>query len=509
MKKWKEKEKTEKRGLFPGARPKDDAAAVMKAFGLPEDFPRPVKKEAARARERLSCPGKRLDLRRKFIFTCDPETARDYDDAISLEKDSSGRRILGVHIADVSHFVPRQSAMDREAFKRGTSVYLASRVVPMLPEELSNDVCSLVPDEDRFAFSVFMTFDAAGRMVARRFAKSVIRSKARFTYAEVLSAISGKPGGGMRPAWMRTLRAVNRLAGDLRKMRFAAGALDLEVPMLEVATDDGGEMTGITVRESDDAHVMVEECMVAANEAVAAELWPRGIRFPARYHEAPDGDRLDELRASLLQMGVNAGDLKHHAALRRLLKEIKKHPLKGVLSVMVLRSMKKALYDSSHIGHWGLAKKYYAHFTSPIRRYPDLVLHRILGDYLEKGSVRNDKAALARAAAHSTETEINAAEAERNLAEIKKYRYLEKNPGPYDAIVTKTMRAGAFVDLPSLAAGGMIHPRNLAGGRYVRWDAVREEFVLGDRRWRTGTPLKVCVKSVDFGRRWVDFIAVG
>ena len=235
----------------PGRTPREDTAAVMKFYKLPRNFPSEVMEEARHVSERLERPGKRRDLRKKFIFTCDPETARDYDDALSLEKDKDGNRVLGVHIADVSHFVLPGSALDKEAYKRSTSVYLADKVVPMLPEELCNGVCSLVPNEDRLAFSVFMTFDGKGEMVKRTFMKSVIRSKVRYTYEQVMAGLEGKLSekefrGGK--AALKVIREINGLAQQLRKKRFAAGALDLEVPEAEVVLDEQGEMTGIVTR---------------------------------------------------------------------------------------------------------------------------------------------------------------------------------------------------------------------------------------------------------------------
>ena len=268
----------------PGKTPREDTSAVMKFYKLPASFPQEVLDEAKRVSLRLERPGKRLDLRKRFIFTCDPVTARDYDDAISLETDRDGNAVLGVHIADVSHFVLPGSAIDREARKRSTSVYFADRVVPMLPDELCNGVCSLVPNEDRLAFSVFMTFDGTGAMIKRSFAKSVIRSKARFTYEQVMRVISSgakSKDKSVSAQARKTILAVHSLASLLRSKRFAAGALDIEIPEAEIVLDGNGEMTGIVTRPYDESHQMIEECMVAANEAVATELWTKGIKILA------------------------------------------------------------------------------------------------------------------------------------------------------------------------------------------------------------------------------------
>ena len=494
----------------PGKTPREDTAAVMKFYSLPKSFPPAALAEARRCRERLSSPGRRLDLRKKFIFTCDPVTARDYDDAISLESGRGGTVVLGVHIADVSHFVLPGGPLDREAYRRSTSVYFADRVVPMLPEEISNGVCSLVPGEDRLAFSVFMTFDKDGNMKKREFAKSVIRSKARFTYEQVMTVISGGQAKGLGKRELKTIRAVHELAQTLRARRFAAGALDLEIPEAEVMLDDCSEMTGIVTRPYDESHQMIEECMVAANEAVATELWTKGVRILARLHEPPDPEKMLLLRSELRGLGVKAGNLENPKVFANFLKSIKKSPLYPTIAVMVLRSMKKAVYDGSTIGHFGLAKKYYAHFTSPIRRYPDLTLHRQLAAYLEKGPCRVPPQTLAKWAKHTSEAEQTAAEAERALLEIKKYRLLEAQVASrqildYDAVVVKCAPVGCFVEIPELAVSGLVHI-SLLSRKYVRFnESDRSLSAPGGGSWRIGDRMKVHVARVDFRQRRIDF----
>ena len=493
--------------------PKDDPSldtlAVMKQYDLPESFPRGVLDAAEHVSARLAEPGKRLDLRRKFIFTCDPASARDYDDALSLETDKQGNRVLGVHIADVSHFVTPGSALDKEAYRRSTSVYLVDKVVPMLPEQLSNGVCSLVPGQDRLAFSAFLTFDAQGNCVARRFAKSVIRSKARFTYEQVMEVIATKQG--QKPNVRKTILAIHALAQQLRRNRFAAGALDMDVPEAQILIDEKGMMTGIEVRPYDESHQLVEECMVAANEAVAKELWTRGVKILARLHEPPDPEKLEDLRANLVKLGISCGDLNQQKNLARFLEKIKGSPLEGTLSVMVLRAMKRALYSAEQIGHFGLAKKFYAHFTSPIRRYPDLVLHRQLASWISGGGGRLDFGWLKRAAQNASEREQVADDAERALDEIKKYRYLEEDlrtrRSVFDAVIGKCTRYGLFVDLPALAIGGMVHISKIADD-FVRFDEFHETLAGGGRTWAVGDKLKVRVEKVDFDRRQIDFVPI-
>ena len=495
----------------PGKTPREDTAAVMKFFKLPKAFPPDVLEEARRVGVVEAGDAKRLDLRKRFIFTCDPVTARDYDDALSLETDRRGNRILGVHIADVSHYVRPGSALDREAYKRSTSVYLCDKVVPMLPEALCNGVCSLVPDEDRLAFSVFMTFDKSGEMVKREFAKSVIRSKARFTSEQVMGVIAGNNRIGKRE--FKTILAINELAQQLRAKRFAAGALDLEMPEAEVLLDGDGEMTGIVTRPYDESHQMIEECMVAANEAVAKELWTRGVKILARLHEPPDPEKILMLRSELRGLGVKMGNIENPKVFAQFLKSIKRHPLYPTISMMVLRSMKKAVYDSATIGHFGLAKRYYAHFTSPIRRYPDLTLHRQLAAWLEKKNAKVSPKLLAKWAEHTTEREEIAAEAERGLVEIKKYRLLEaqldsRQVLEYDAVISKCLPFGCFVEIPELAVSGLVHV-SLLSHKFVKFNESDQSLsAYGGGSWRAGDRMKVHVAKVDFRQRRIDFVPV-
>ena len=383
----------------------------------------------------------------------------------------------------------------------------------MLPEALSNGVCSLVPNEDRLAFSVFITFDDRGEMVKRAFAKSIIRSKARYTYEQVMDVIGGVKGPRMGARERKTILAISQLAQQLRNRRFALGALDLEVPETEVMLDRNGEMEGMEIRQYDESHQMIEECMVAANEAVAKELWTRGIRILARLHEAPDPEKLLMLRAEMRGLGVKMGNIENPKVFAQFLKAIKRNPLYPTLSVMVLRSMKRAVYDSTTIGHFGLAKKYYAHFTSPIRRYPDLTLHRQLATYLNGGNAKVPPRLLAKWAEHSSEMEEIAAEAERSLLEIKKFRLLEdqlnsRQVQEYDAVISKCMPFGCFVEIPELAVSGLVHV-SLLSGRYVRFNESDQSLSAGGGvSWKVGDRIRVHVGAVDFRQRKLDFVPV-
>ena len=508
----------------PGRTPREDTDAVMKFFKLSKGFPAAALAEAAAiAAAGVSAADLegRVDLRRKFVFTCDPVTARDYDDALSIETDRRGNRTLGVHIADVSHYVRPGTALDREAYRRSTSVYFPDRVVPMLPEALSNGVCSLVPGEDRLAFSVFMTFDANGEMTRRTFAKSVIRSSARFTYEQVMRLISAGPEKKTLKGLFfrdkskdarasRAVLAISELAQQLRAKRFAAGALDIEIPEAEVELDAEGELAGIVTRPYDESHQMIEECMVAANEAVAKELWANGVKILARLHEPPEEEKLLTLRAELRGLGVKMGDVTKPKVFAQFLKTIRSHPLYPTISMMVLRSMKRAVYDSLSIGHFGLAKKYYAHFTSPIRRYPDLTLHRQLAAWVDRRNAKVPPKLLAKWAEQTSACEETAAEAERAVVEIKKYRFLEdqlasRETVAYSAVISKCMPFGCFVEISDIAVSGLVHV-SLLSRRFVRYNESDGTLSApGGGKWKPGDRIRVRVSKVDMRNRRIDF----
>ncbi len=504
--------------IGPADQPSLDTEVVMRQFDLSTEFPPEVLQDAEAVAARAQRPGRRDDLRGEYIITIDPVRARDFDDAISMTTDAQGRRVLGVHIADVSHFVRPEGALDQEAMARGTSVYLVDKVIPMLPEQLSNGECSLRPDVDRLTFSAFMTFDDKGRMVARRFARTLIHSRQRLTYEQAMDIMMDRPAEGLTtiPEMTKELLArVRELARQLRQRRFADAALDLEVPESEVIIGPDGRMTGIRTVPHDESHQLIEECMVAANEAVATELETRGIRIIARLHEAPDEDKLAELRANLLQLGVKSGDLSDPRRMSQFIAETADHPLAAHLHTMVLRSMKRAVYSAEASGHFGLAKKHYAHFTSPIRRYPDLVLHRQLAGFLlgEKGAGGVLPAEyLKRTAAHCSAREQLADDASRALIEIKKFRLLQQQlddqkPVVYDAVVSKVANFGLFVDVQGVQVTGMIHI-SMISSSFVRHNSANDSLSVGNEIFRVGTKLRVHVARVDFNQRRADFAVV-
>ena len=513
--------------IGPSDQPSLDTLAVVRNYNLRDEYPAEVLEEAETASLLVNKPGPRMDLRNEYILTIDPVRARDFDDALSLTTDSDGHRVLGVHIADVSHFVRPGSALDREALERGNSTYLTDKVLPMLPEQLSNGVCSLNPNVDRLAFSAFLTVDDHGNVLKRSFAKTIMHSSLRLTYEQAMEAIravtdEGSARVAMPAGAVNLLGKLHRLAQQFRALRFARHAMDLEVPECEVEMLPDGRMKGIRISVSDPSHQLVEECMVAANEAVATELLGNNIPVISRLHEAPAEEKIEELTAHLLGLGYEPGNLNHRAHLAAFLKKIKDDPLAYHVRSVVLRSLKRAVYSAEASGHFGLAKTYYAHFTSPIRRYPDLTVHRQLAAWLARSShavAREnaprslDKEKLQQMALHCSQTEQISEEAERSLLEIKKYRYLAEQiekqpPATYDAVVVNVMNFGLFVELIELQVQGLVHVSSLSD-QFVRFNKERGRLEAGKDVYQLGGQLKVQVAKVDFDKRRVDFVLVG
>jgi ribonuclease R len=456
--------------LGPADNPSVDTISIIRHYGLHDEFEEKVLREAEAASAAMEIPGQRVDLREDLIITIDPDSSRDFDDALSLHKDGRDR-VLGVHIADVSHFVQPGSALDKEARERGTSVYLPDKVLPMLPVQLSNGICSLNPGKDRLAFSVMMKVDRDGKVIKRWFAKTIINSSQRLTYHEALSVIEKghKKSKKVISAEVKVLlKELHELAQQLRGRRFANGALDLEVPEIEIVTDGEGTMTGIRPTENDVSHQLVEECMVAANEAVAAELAGRNIASLARFHDEPKLSKIEELIDLLFGMGYSPGDSTKQKVLAAFINRIKDDPLAHHVHIAVLKSMNRAVYSSTQTGHYGLAKTYYSHFTSPIRRYPDLVVHRQLAACLSApGGQKYNKSQLAAIAQHCSERESVSDTAERSLTEIMKFRYLEQElksdkKSSYEAVIVSVMNFGVFVEMESFRVQGLVPVADLS-----------------------------------------------
>ena len=487
-----------------------DMLSIIRKYDLPTAFPKSVLDEANRipqSAEQKLIQG-REDLRDQFIVTTDPDDARDFDDAINVEKiDHTGGWRLGVHIADVSAYVTPESALDREARRRGNSVYLPDRVIPMLPERLSNGVCSLNPGVDRLTHSVFIEFDKSGRAKNARFAKSVIRSAKRLTYKEAYAILQGKPNGELS----RRLHTAWELASLLRRKRFEHGSLDLDFPEVKVHVDANGKPTRLERVENDQSHQLIEEFMLAANEAVARELRHRSIATIYRVHEDPDPEKLGEYREFILSFGYKVGDLSHRKEVQRFLASISGKPEEQALKIGLLKSLKRARYAAQPLGHYGLAKANYLHFTSPIRRYADLVVHRTLAEHNLLRRSKIDIGQIESLADHISDTERNAAEAEIESVRLKKLQFFEqqlkeRNPEVFRAAIMDVRNYGLVVELPDALVTGVVHVSTLSDDFY-RFDAAHRRLVgrRTNRRFSVGDEIRVFVARVDTFKRQIDF----
>ncbi len=490
-----------------------DMLSIIRKHHLPTEFPEAVLAEAERIPETVDPAGygEREDLRSRFILTIDPDDARDFDDAIHVEKLPGGDWELGVHIADVSAYVTPGSALDREALERGNSVYLADRVVPMLPERLSNGVCSLNPDVVRLTHSVFLRFAKNGAPKSARFARTLIQSARRLTYREAYALLQGKPHGELG----ERLQTAWQLASILRRRRFAQGSLDLDFPEVKVVLDRAsGRPLRLERIENDESHQLVEEFMLAANEAVALELKNRLIPTIYRVHENPDPDKLAEYRDLVLSYGFKAGDLTNRAELQRLLVSFRGKPEEQALKIGLLKSLKRARYATEPLGHFGLAKNNYTHFTSPIRRYADLVIHRTLAARDGRRSGRGSVGELTGIAAHLSTTERVAADAENESVKMKKLEFLQaqveaEKPQVFRAIVIEVRNYGLLIELADVLLTGLIHVSSLADDFYV-YDGARRRLIgrQSKRTLAVGETLRVVVARIDIFKQQADFSIV-
>jgi ribonuclease R len=498
--------------LGPSSAPGVDVLSIIRKYHLPTEFPKAVVEEAHQIPETVAeemFEG-REDLRAKFIVTIDPDDARDFDDAIDVERVTGGGWRLGVHIADVAAYVTPGSALDREAYKRGNSVYLPDRVIPMLPERLSNGVCSLNPDVNRLTHSVFLEFGKDGQTKSARFGRTVIRSAKRLTYRQAYAILKSPPndqlGERLHVAW--------ELASLLRRNRFKQGSLDLDFPEVKVRLDPEGKPIQLERIENDESHQLIEEFMLAANEAVARELKNRLIPTIYRVHENPDPEKLAEYRELILSYGYKVGDLSKRTELQRLLASLRGKPEEQALKIGLLKSLKRARYAPQPLGHYGLAKNNYAHFTSPIRRYADLVVHRGLAERDQSRRARSDMRSIAATAEHISETERVAAEAEMDGVKMKKLEFFQRqldarDPQVFRATVLEVKNFGLLVELPDVLITGLVHISSLTDDFYA-FDAAQRRLIgrQSRRRFSVGDQLQVHVARVDVFKRQVDFAIV-
>lgn len=485
-----------------------DMLSIIRKHNLPGPFPPEVEREAQALvteipKEEIA---RRADLRNEFIFTIDPDDAKDFDDAINVERTGQGWKV-GIHIADVSHFVKPKSPLDREALSRGNSVYLADRVIPMLPEALSNGICSLRPDEDHCTFSVFAEVNKKGKVISAKFAKSVIRSKARLTYKQAYAKLQAPPTDELT----KRLHVAWELSSTLRKARFANGSLDLDFPEVKVWLDEDGRPVKLEKVENDISHQLIEELMLLANELVARELMRAKQPTVYRIHEKPDADKLAEYRETAMAQGIRCGDLSNRPELQKLLAAAKGRPQEYAIKIGLLKSLKRACYSPQPLGHYGLNKSDYTHFTSPIRRYSDLIVHRSLERQLGLTKRGPESSALDGMCEHISTTERIAADAERDSSKLKKLEYfqmqVEKRVGePFKARIMEVRNYGLFVELPEFLMSGLIHVSALSGDFYTV-DVARGRLTgrKNKKVYQVGDEIEVIVARVDMFKQQVDF----
>ncbi len=520
-----------------------DLQSVIHEFGLPDDFPAEVLHAASQQAELFdeSDLRGRLDLTHETIVTIDPADARDFDDAISLARNEAGHWVLGVHIADVAHFVQPGSPLDREARRRGTSVYLPTRVLPMLPEVISNGLASLQQGKVRYTNTAFIEFTPDGIPVHTDFKKSAIKATRRFAYEEVLPIIQNTSTAKVSEPVRRLLSNMHELAMILRRRRFAAGSLDLNLPEVKLDFDKHGRVSGAHEVEHDVSHQMIEEFMLAANIAVATKISDIGIGFLRRTHEEPDSLKLQAFAKFVQALGFSVGELNQErgrepprrpnrksqtsrlksrpsphdspmivskAALQKLLKQVSGTPAEHAINYALLRSMKQANYSGIPIGHYALSVSEYCHFTSPIRRYPDLTIHRLFDEFATGRTPRGpSEAELEIHGQHCSDTERRAAMAERELTKLKLLAFMSDRVGEeMDATITGVERFGMFCRGVQMPVEGFIHISVLSESDYFEFDAasISLQGRQTGRKFQLGDRVRVQIAFVNLDRRELD-----
>ena len=496
-----------------------DMMSLIKEYDLPYEFPEPVSKEAKKIAQEVDEDDikNRRDLREEEIFTIDGEDAKDLDDAVNVKKLDNGNYILGVHIADVSHYVKEGSFLDKEAIIRGTSVYMLDRVIPMLPVELSNGICSLNAGKDRFAISCIMEINAKGQVISSDIFKSVINVTERMSYTNVQKILdnSDREVTKRYSKHIEHFRLMEELAHILKNRRAKDGSLDLDIPESKVVLDERGIAVDIKKYEITFANEIIEQFMLTANETVAEKFYWLEAPFIYRVHEAPDMEKVTELNKFLFNLGYRVKCNKeevHPTAFADVLEKIKGKPEERVISNLILRTLKVARYESENKGHFGIASKYYCHFTSPIRRYPDLFIHRIISKYLKQGynlseeEIEKYSAQATKYAETSSEREKIAQKVERESVDIKMAEYMENHIGEeYPGIISSITSFGVFVELENTVEG-MIRFDKL-GDEYFIYDEDRKTL-MGEKTktmFDIGDKINIRVIAADKQTRRIDF----
>lgn len=485
-----------------------DILTIIKKFQLPEEFSDKVESYAAEIPYEISEEEykRRLDLTKLKMVTIDGEDAKDLDDAVSLEMLENGNYNLGVHIADVSHYVKEKNPLDKEALKRGTSVYLIDRVIPMLPKKLSNGICSLNPKVDRLALSCFMEIDKTGKVLNYKVAESVIKTSERMTYTEVTKILRDKDEEliDKYKYLVEEFKTMEELCNILHKKRILRGAIDFDFEECKIILNEKGKPIDIKPYERAIANRMIEEFMLVCNETIAEYIFWANIPFVYRIHEDPDTEKLIHFNEFVYNLGYVVKMTKeiHPKALQDIVEKVKGKKEETVINTLLLRSMKQAKYSPECVGHFGLAAKYYCHFTSPIRRYPDLIIHRIIKEYLN-GKITDSRiskltVAVDYASKQSSEMERVAQEAEREVDDLKKAEYMSEKIGEvYEGIISSVTNFGMFVELPNTIEG-LIHITELKDDYYI-YDE-RHLSLIGERTkkiYRLGDSLKIKVDRVN------------